>query len=214
MKTATFENLPDDKQERILSEATREFAEHGFHQASINRMVNRLGIAKGSLFKYFGTKEGLFEYLFDAALRDIKTPLREIRDKTSGLDLFDRIRLCLLAAFDFVDAHPRIYAIYVKMQYQENFPMRDRFLKIVRLSALEFIGELVDDAIRRGEIADTIDREITIFMLESVLERALHLRAVDGTDPNFLFRNSTREQREKHVAAIANILRNGLQSTR
>jgi len=64
----TFENLPDEKRQNVLAEATLEFAEHGYHQASINRIVGRLGIAKGSLFKYFGNKQGLFDYIFGHAV--------------------------------------------------------------------------------------------------------------------------------------------------
>ncbi len=86
----TFENLPDEKRERVLAEATREFADHGYHQASVNRIVGRLGIAKGSLFKYFGNKEKLFEYLFGHAVSQFKKPLKEIRD-TSDSDFFERI---------------------------------------------------------------------------------------------------------------------------
>ena len=50
------------------------FAEHGYHQASVNRIVGRLGIAKGSLFQYFGSKEGLFRHLFARALEELKAP--------------------------------------------------------------------------------------------------------------------------------------------
>ena len=52
----TYKNLESDKQQRILDTAVDEFASHGFRQASVNRMVQKLGIAKGSIFQYFGTK--------------------------------------------------------------------------------------------------------------------------------------------------------------
>lgn len=118
----TFENLPDEKRKRVLTEATREFAEHGYHQASVNRIVGRLGIAKGSLFKYFGNKQGLFEYLFGHAVSQFKKPLKAIRDKNSDKDFFERIEMSLLAGVDFITAHPLVYRIYLKMLFQENFP--------------------------------------------------------------------------------------------
>ena len=57
---STFRHLPPDKQERVLDAALAEFADQGYHQASLNRMVAQAGIAKGSLYQYFPNKEGFF----------------------------------------------------------------------------------------------------------------------------------------------------------
>ena len=53
----TFKNLEAAKQRKVLDAAIDEFADHGVREASMNRMVQKLGIAKGSLFQYFGNKE-------------------------------------------------------------------------------------------------------------------------------------------------------------
>ena len=46
----TFNKLDESKKNRILDAAVDEFSQHGFRQASVNRMVERIGIAKGSHF--------------------------------------------------------------------------------------------------------------------------------------------------------------------
>ncbi len=50
----TFLNLPETKRRRITDVAVKEFAAQGYAGASINRMIDRLQIAKGSIFQYFG----------------------------------------------------------------------------------------------------------------------------------------------------------------
>ena len=60
----TFNNLDKQKQDRIFNAAVREFSEWGYAGASINTMVENLGIAKGSIFQYFGNKEGLLTLYF------------------------------------------------------------------------------------------------------------------------------------------------------
>ena len=52
----TFQNLPPHKQQRVLDEALSEFARRGYARASLNALVRRLGIAKGSIFQYFRTR--------------------------------------------------------------------------------------------------------------------------------------------------------------
>jgi AcrR family transcriptional regulator len=69
-----FAKLPSAQQQAILSAALNEFATHGFHDASLNRVIDTAGISKGSMYYYFDSKEDLYahvtrvelERLFDA----------------------------------------------------------------------------------------------------------------------------------------------------
>jgi len=58
-----FLSLPEGKRQKILKIATKEFAIKGYAKASLNRMVEKLGIAKGSIYQYFHNKEHLFLFL-------------------------------------------------------------------------------------------------------------------------------------------------------
>lgn len=202
----TFENLPDEKRTRVLSEATREFAEHGYHQASINRIVSRLGIAKGSLFKYFGNKEGLFDYLFGHAVAEFKRPLKEIRDNGTG-DFFQRVEASFVASGEFIDNHPHIYRIYLKMLFNENFPLRDRFLGEIRRAHAKYLGKLVDDGINCGQLRHDLDREMAIFNLHSVLDRFLQSHAVPSLDTGV---EPTGQTLEDKARAVTEFIRTGL----
>ncbi|MGH7620186.1 MAG: TetR family transcriptional regulator, partial [Gemmatimonadaceae bacterium] len=48
-----FDNLDPDKQQRLFEAAADEFADHGFESASLNRIIERAGMSKGSLYYYF-----------------------------------------------------------------------------------------------------------------------------------------------------------------
>jgi len=205
----TFENLPDEKRERVLAEATREFADHGYHQASVNRIVGRLGIAKGSLFKYFGNKEKLFEYLFGHAVSQFKKPLKEIRD-TSDSDFFERIEKSFLASGAFIDAHPYIYRIYLKMLFQENFPLREKFLGEIRKAHAKYLRQLVMDGMESGQLRDDLDVETTVFNLHSVLDRFLQSHAVPSLDAGIEPAGLTLETKAR---AVADLLRHGLSTS-
>ena len=63
--TATFSNLEQEKQLKILNAAFQEFAEKGYNQASTNRIVKEAGIGKGMLFYYFKSKKELYHYLVE-----------------------------------------------------------------------------------------------------------------------------------------------------
>ncbi len=65
MPTDQFNRLNEDKKNAVIQAALKEFGEAGVLNASTNSMVKRCGISKGSLFKYFETKDDLCFYLFD-----------------------------------------------------------------------------------------------------------------------------------------------------
>lgn len=61
----TFEKLPDSRKEQILLVCMDEFIQNGYHNASTNTIVKRLGISKGLLFLYFKNKKNLYLYLVE-----------------------------------------------------------------------------------------------------------------------------------------------------
>jgi AcrR family transcriptional regulator len=57
-----FAKLPEAQQQTILRVALDEFATHGFHDASLNRMIEAAGISKGSMYYYFDGKDDLYAF--------------------------------------------------------------------------------------------------------------------------------------------------------
>ena len=54
---------PPAQQQAILRAALDEFAAHGFHDASLNRVIDAAGISKGSMYYYFDGKEDLYAHV-------------------------------------------------------------------------------------------------------------------------------------------------------
>jgi TetR/AcrR family transcriptional regulator len=174
----TFKNLEDEKRQRILETAVDEFALHGFRQASVNRMVQKLGIAKGSIFQYFGTKEGLFRLIFDYAVDLVRRSLRRVKQETADADFLERIRHSLLMGIRFIQRHPRIYQIYLKMIFQEDFPLRTEFLQQVHLFSAEYLREMVENGKAKGDLRPDLDVDMTVFFLDALMDRFLQAYCV------------------------------------
>jgi TetR/AcrR family transcriptional regulator len=212
---STFDNLDPHKQQRVLDESLREFAEHGYHQASINRIVSRLDIAKGSLFQYFGSKEGLFRHLFRRAMDEIKAPLRAIRDGNDVGDAKDaggfpaRLKRVFNASAAFAAGHPFLWGIYKRMLTQEDFPLRARLLSEVRAEALTFFRELIELGQERGEVRTDLDPAVAAFVIEATLDRALTAQDSPLLDAGLGLAASDPATRQARLDAIADALCRG-----
>jgi AcrR family transcriptional regulator len=68
MSRRRFENLEPERQQRLLDSAAEEFAEKGYDAASLNRILDRSGMSKSSLYYYFDNKADLFGTLVERSL--------------------------------------------------------------------------------------------------------------------------------------------------
>ena len=60
MPLARYESIDKSLKTRILDVSKDEFSAHGFEGASYNKIIQKIGISKGSMYYYFENKEDLF----------------------------------------------------------------------------------------------------------------------------------------------------------
>lgn len=60
MPLARYESIDKSLKMRILDAAKQEFSTHGYLDASYNKIIQKIGISKGSMYYYFENKEDLF----------------------------------------------------------------------------------------------------------------------------------------------------------
>ena len=60
-----FFDLKQEKQDRMINASLKIFSRGGYRHASTDEIVKEAGISKGLLFHYFGSKLGLYGFLFD-----------------------------------------------------------------------------------------------------------------------------------------------------
>ena len=97
MCTETFLRLPEEKRRRFLDAAWEEFTRARFTDVSINQIVRRAGIPRGSFYQYFAGKDDLLAFLLEDVRNYIKGEYRRLLTENGGdifraqLDCFDRI---------------------------------------------------------------------------------------------------------------------------
>ena len=64
MPLSRYESIDKSLKARILDVSKEEFSAHGFEAASYNKIIQKIGISKGSMYYYFENKEDLFVTCF------------------------------------------------------------------------------------------------------------------------------------------------------
>jgi AcrR family transcriptional regulator len=107
----TFQNLTADKQEDVVRESLREFALHGYEVASLSNVITRLGLAKGSFYRYFESKKALYLFLLERC-----TALRLQFDSEHVDSTLDDLSGLLMEHFG------------AKIKFDKQFPLHSAFL--------------------------------------------------------------------------------------
>src|SRR5687768_9057507 len=134
---------------RVLEAAAIEFGERGYHDAAITGITQRAGVALGTFYTYFESKEEVFR----ALVRDMSQATRQhvaeaVRDAP---DRLSAERLGLEAFIGFVRQHRELYRIIEEAQFVANDVYREHYLTFVEgyrrnLAAARSRGEISDGA--------------------------------------------------------------------
>src|SRR5437764_2171374 len=102
---------------KILDAAREEFGERGFSDSSIVGITQRAGVALGTFYTYFDSKEELFQ----ALVRDMSAQVRDNVGPALGeaTDRLDGERRALEAFLKFAHDHRHIYRIIDEAEFVE-----------------------------------------------------------------------------------------------
>ena len=88
MPKETFLKLSNEKQQKVINSAKKEFARVPIQEVSIKNIVEDAGIARGSFYQYFESKEDLLIYIIKENVEELNNKLREEIQKKNG-NLFE-----------------------------------------------------------------------------------------------------------------------------
>jgi len=206
----TFFNLPAEKQQRIITIAVEEFSANGYQKASLNNVVKRSEISKGSLYQYFENKEGLFFHIFECFTELVKGTANAALAPLTAADFFAQLEAIIWAGIRFIDTHPEYFQIYLRVLFEQDVPCREELVARVRLFPLEYMGPLCEAGQRNGSIRRDVEPAMAVFIVDAALERFLQAYAKPYLDGGLGLVTKNEVQLREAVATVIKVLRAGL----
>lgn len=84
MPTERFSRLPEEKKAVIRRSAIEEFVRMPYEKVSINQIIYRAGISRGSFYTYFEDKQDVLRYIFEDTRTRIWEFCKKTLEKNSG----------------------------------------------------------------------------------------------------------------------------------
>ena len=114
------EELRERRREEILEAAVKLFSQKGYAAADTQMLADTLAVGKGTIYRYFSSKEALFLAAVDRGMHQLSEAID--RSVANITDPLDQIRAAILAYLTFFEEHPEI----VELMIQERAQFKDR----------------------------------------------------------------------------------------
>ena len=133
---------------KIFEASMRLFAEKGYEATSIEEITATVGVAKGTLYYHFASKEEIFNFLAIEGMNLIKN---SIEIKTSKLDnAGDKIKAIILIQIKVLAKYEQFITLLLS-QIWGNEARNNSFREIV-FDYIKLIEEIVREGIKKGEL--------------------------------------------------------------
>ncbi len=172
-KSTRRQTLTDLRRGEIIAAALKVFARHGFHAARAEDVAAQAGIAKGTLYLYFDSKEAIYE----AALKHAMTALGAIVAEriATATTVRDRIAAWIGARLEFWMTQGGLYRMILTVRREKKYR---RQTAAILQSSVAGLNEMLGAAMKHGELPVKPAAAIGWIVMDAI--RGAIERRIDG----------------------------------
>ena len=164
------------RRDEIMVAAKKVFAHNGFHATTIADIAKEAGLAYGSIYQHFDSKEELFDALMAAQEYALRTHLAVAMAATGARpdESWEPLRATAQATFEFFEADRAT----AKLVFRDAYALGDRFEKHLIAIYERFIDDIEDRIVaaqKRGEVLAAPPR-LVAYTLTALIGHMAHRR--------------------------------------
>jgi TetR/AcrR family transcriptional regulator, fatty acid metabolism regulator protein len=155
-----------DKRERILDAAETLFARHGFFAAKVSEVAKEAGVADGTIYLYFKSKDDLLISLFERRMRQLNTALK---DAIAGKPPRDQLRAFIHTYAQLVHDEPAATEV-LTIELRQSSKFMKEYDNPEFVDFLRTLGGLIAAMQEGGELDPTIPPHVAARMIFGMLD--------------------------------------------
>jgi len=192
----------------------RHFAEQGYHAARVGDLATQLGIAKGSIFQHFGSKDGLFFEAYKKAVKSFPRYLDapvDIRDQ----GFFEVLRYWLTRTEHLIHEDWIPYRVSLLGNYSTDLALKREINRFLMTEDPYGTVLFVRFGQERGELRSDLDQQMVVSILDWTIERFQDALLTEELDPGLFRRQgSAVEKKEMRISQFVDLLRRAIGTAR
>ncbi len=167
--TRTFRRLDPERQELILQAILDEAVDKGLVTLSIKDVAARAGVAVGSLYQYFGNRDGLVDFAIELCVAFTAGVFDEYRDYLVHLPLREGLAAYLIGGVEWGQTEISLVRLFARAAYQGDPAFQERLVQPVALVMRHMVSDILAAAQARGELRPDVDLEALTRVIHALM---------------------------------------------
>jgi TetR/AcrR family transcriptional regulator, fatty acid metabolism regulator protein len=155
-----------DKRTRILAAAERIFARHGFFSARVSEIAKEAGVADGTIYLYFKSKDDLLISLFERRMKQVNDVLRAAID---GRTPREQLRALIHAYLRMASDEPAAVEV-LTIELRQSSKFMKEYDNPQFADFLRMLGGIIANGQLAGDFAPAIPSHIAARMIFGMLD--------------------------------------------
>ena len=199
-----------EKRNSIIDVAIRHFAEHGYHAVRVGDIAAELGIAKGSIFQHFGSKDGLFFEVYKKAVRSLPAYL-DAPGPVRQRGFYEVLRYWLESTEHLLHEDWIPYRVSLLGNYGTDLTLKREINRFLLAEDPYGTVAFVRFGLERRELRKDLDMEMIVSILDWMMERFQDALLTEELDPG-LFRRpgESPERKRTRINQFLQVLRRAI----
>lgn len=151
---AVSETHRNEKRDRITEAAISVFAEKGYRSSRVADVAREAGVADGTIYLYFRSKEELLLTIFEEKMEEL---LSELSEALSGIACpLEQVRVYAQQHFRQLQNNPELAQVFqIELRQSHRFLREYRPEKLWQY--LDVFAEVIEDGKRAGVVRQDVD---------------------------------------------------------
>ncbi|MFN3967089.1 MAG: TetR/AcrR family transcriptional regulator [Endomicrobiia bacterium] len=193
-------NLLEEKRNKIIQASINVFVKKGFFKTQMEDIAREAGVAKGTLYLYFKSKEELFASFFENIFEQAFSDIEKIKNMSASA--IDKLKIIVKNQIEFCQKNLELF-----MMIDRELHNMDKTLKMTNTKKI--MKKYEDIIYSLSEIVKQGIKEKSIKNIDPVLISVILIDAVKSV----VFRNVKFHSKEKltnQIPVVLDILLNGI----
>jgi len=167
--TRTFRRLDPGRQRAVVTAILDEAATHGPSAINVKRVAAQAGVSVGSLYAYFGSRQGLLDFAVALCVRFTTSLFAESRPYLEAMPLRDALAAYLTVGIEWSKTQAGLVSFLARAAYHGDPALSESVVRPIATAMRELIRDLLARAAARGELRPGLDLEATARVVNAAL---------------------------------------------
>jgi len=147
-KQVKKEKLKAKREQQILTAAMKVFSKQGYQNSDVERIANLARLGKGTVYRYFKSKENLFLCTLEWGLNSLKHDIWAAIEKVD--DYLDRVKVALATHLKFFEKHRDFFRLLVQERAWAEMKSARCNWREKHLSYIEHMEKILAEGMKKG----------------------------------------------------------------